>query len=74
VSKFFTIVKQDFKPAFLGADGLALVGDFSTFNIRKFMHQTRLLDNWNQESHKYEKLEFGKWRLVIEPTSDGKPV
>ncbi|KAI6229881.1 1,4-alpha-glucan branching enzyme [Aphelenchoides fujianensis] len=39
-----------------GADGLSLVGDFN---------------NWDVNAHKYEKLEFGKWRLVV-PAKDGQ--
>lgn len=34
-----------------------------------------LIDNWNEFEYPFKKLEFGKWELVIPPTSgDGKPV
>ncbi|KAI6218212.1 CBM-48 domain-containing protein [Aphelenchoides fujianensis] len=39
-----------------GADDLSLVDDFN---------------NWDVNAHKYEKLEFGKWRLVV-PAKDGQ--
>ncbi|VDM16166.1 unnamed protein product [Hydatigera taeniaeformis] len=43
-----------------GAKALYLRGDFN---------------NWNEFEYPFEKLEFGKWQLVIPPTSgDGKPV
>ncbi|KAK5981571.1 Deltamethrin resistance-associated NYD-GBE [Trichostrongylus colubriformis] len=39
-----------------GADQLALIGDFN---------------GWNRETHKYNREEHGKWRLVIPPKPDG---
>ncbi|KAI6172263.1 1,4-alpha-glucan branching enzyme [Aphelenchoides besseyi] len=39
-----------------GADQLSLVGDFN---------------GWDVNAHKYDRLEFGKWRLVVPPKSDG---
>jgi len=28
------------------------------------------IDDWNRTSHKYEKREFGKWKLFL-PAKDG---
>jgi len=42
-----------------GIDGMSLVGDFN---------------KWNVNANPYEKLEFGKWRLVIMPNADGSCV
>ncbi|EFA11030.1 1,4-alpha-glucan-branching enzyme [Tribolium castaneum] len=39
-----------------GAVQLFLTGDFN---------------GWNRDSHRYKKLEFGKWELVIPPKPDG---
>ncbi|KAK6620058.1 1,4-alpha-glucan branching enzyme [Polyplax serrata] len=39
-----------------GASQLYLMGDFN---------------NWNRESHKFEKLPYGKWEIKIPPNSDG---
>lgn len=39
-----------------GAEGLYLKGDFN---------------NWNEFSHPYERLPFGKWKIKIPPASDG---
>uniref|UniRef100_A0A914Z8S8 Glycosyl hydrolase family 13 catalytic domain-containing protein n=1 Tax=Panagrolaimus superbus TaxID=310955 RepID=A0A914Z8S8_9BILA len=42
-----------------GVQGLSLVGDFN---------------NWNPNSHSYDELEFGKWKLEIPPNEDGSPL
>lgn len=42
-----------------GARQLFLTGDFN---------------GWNRDSHPYNKLEFGKWELILPPNSDGTPV
>lgn len=39
-----------------GAKQLYLAGEFN---------------HWNRESHRYCKLEYGKWELIIPPNSDG---
>uniref|UniRef100_A0A914ZVN0 1,4-alpha-glucan branching enzyme n=1 Tax=Parascaris univalens TaxID=6257 RepID=A0A914ZVN0_PARUN len=39
-----------------GAEALSLVGDFN---------------NWNNQSHQYKKLEYGRWELIIPPKPDG---
>lgn len=31
------------------------------------------IDNWQWEANPFEKLEFGKWELVIPPRQDGTP-
>lgn len=31
------------------------------------------LDGWNRDSHPYNKLEYGKWELILPPNSDGTP-
>lgn len=41
-----------------GAEDLFIKGDFN---------------NWDQTSHKYEKLPFGKWKIKIPPMKDGSP-
>ncbi|CAD5215229.1 unnamed protein product [Bursaphelenchus xylophilus] len=41
-----------------GADALSLVGDFN---------------NWNPDANHYEKLDFGKWYLRIDPKAGGTP-
>jgi len=40
------------------ASSLHLYGDFN---------------HWNKTSHPFQKLEFGRWKLVLKPTSDGTP-
>uniref|UniRef100_A0A6G1S4L1 1,4-alpha-glucan branching enzyme n=1 Tax=Aceria tosichella TaxID=561515 RepID=A0A6G1S4L1_9ACAR len=41
-----------------GAEALYLKGDFN---------------NWNETSHPYERLPFGKWRIKVPAAKDGKP-
>lgn len=41
-----------------GAEALYLKGDFN---------------QWNNTSHAYTKLDFGKWELIIPPLADGSP-
>lgn len=41
-----------------GAEALYLKGDFN---------------DWNETSHPYEKLPFGKWRIKVPAAKDGKP-
>ncbi|XP_023311807.1 1,4-alpha-glucan-branching enzyme [Anoplophora glabripennis] len=41
-----------------GAKQLFLAGEFN---------------GWNRDSHPYNKLEFGKWELILPPNSDGTP-
>lgn len=41
-----------------GAEGLFLKGDFNS---------------WSNISHPFNKLEFGKWELIIPPNPDGTP-
>uniref|UniRef100_A0A0N4Z3N2 1,4-alpha-glucan branching enzyme n=1 Tax=Parastrongyloides trichosuri TaxID=131310 RepID=A0A0N4Z3N2_PARTI len=48
-----SIICREWAP---GADGLALVGDFNS---------------WDKEKHKYVKKDFGKWELIIPPNEDG---
>ncbi|KAM9321278.1 1,4-alpha-glucan-branching enzyme [Gastrophryne carolinensis] len=42
-----------------GAEAVYLTGDFN---------------GWNPTSHPYNKLEFGKWEINLEPNEDGSPV
>lgn len=38
----------------------------------KNFHKIKIfLDNWKQYEYKFEKLDFGKWRLSIPALSDG---
>lgn len=42
-----------------GAKALYLTGDFNA---------------WNNSTHPYKKLEYGKWELVLPPNEDGSPI
>lgn len=42
-----------------GAKALYLTGDFN---------------GWNNSTHPYKKLEYGKWELVLPPNEDGSPI
>ncbi|CAG9820624.1 unnamed protein product [Phaedon cochleariae] len=72
-----SIVCREWAP---GAQQLFLAGDFipdipmvgiefGTNSMYLFFSS----DNWNRDSHPYNKKEYGKWELVLPPNSDGSP-
>jgi len=38
----------------------------------KTLHLVGTFNNWNSFSHPFKKLEFGRWLIVLPPTSNGK--
>lgn len=37
------------------------------------LHLTGDFNQWNRHTHAFEKLEFGRWRLILPPASEGGP-
>jgi len=38
------------------------------------LHLYGEFNNWDRTSHPFEKLEFGRWKLVLPPSKDGSPM
>ena len=37
------------------------------------LHLYGEFNDWKRHSHLFEKLEFGRWKLVLKPGADGTP-